>query len=72
MKNKIDNKFTELPKVFTTMIERVTVDGKEYKNIMEWYNSLQKKEGDFVIILNKRKFNFNPVKTESKEFRIIV
>ena len=49
--------FEQLPKVFTTMIERVIVDGVEYKNIMEWYNSLSTKEGDFTIILNNRKFN---------------
>lgn len=73
MKKETDNTFTELPKVFTTMIERVTVDGKEYRNIMEWYNSLQNKEGDFIITLNNRKkVIFNPVKNNNKEFRIMV
>lgn len=74
MKKETDNTFTELPKVFTTMIERVTVDGKEYRNIMEWYNSLQNKEGDFVIILNnnKKKILFNPVNTNKQEIRMII
>lgn len=74
MKKETDNTFTELPKVFTTMIERVTVDGKEYRNIMEWYNSLQNKEGDFVIILNnnKKKILFNPVNANKQEIRIMV
>lgn len=44
--------FTELPKVFKTMISKVIVDGKEYKNIVEWYNSLDNKEGEFNVLFN--------------------
>lgn len=57
MKNEIDNKFTELPKIFSMLIEKVVADNKEYSNINEWFNSLPKKEGNFTVILN-------PVKTE--------
>lgn len=46
--------FTELPKVFSTMVSRVIVDGKEYKNITEWYNALDKKEGEYLILLNAK------------------
>lgn len=70
MKKEVDNTFTEIPKLLTNMTAGVVVNGKEYKNIAEWYNTLPKKEGDFVITLNKLKFNFTSSK--DKEIRIIV
>ena len=52
MKRDIDNTFIELPKIFSTMIGKVVVDGKSYKNIVEWYNSLPIKEGEFIVTFN--------------------
>ena len=44
--------FSELPKIFTTMVGKVVVDGVEYKNILDWYNTLKDKEGDFEVMFN--------------------
>ena len=57
--------FTELPKVFKTMISKVVVDGKEYKNIEEWYDSLNNKEGHYKVIFNMP--NSNLLKVIVKE-----
>lgn len=53
--------FTELPKSFKMLIEKVVVDGKEYKNIMEWYESLNNKEGEFTIFLNTKSSKFSKI-----------
>ena len=52
MKKQIDNTFTELPKTLLNLVSKIKVDDKEYNNIKEWYNSLSKKEGNFVVVLN--------------------
>ena len=52
MKKEVDNTFTEIPKLLTNMTAGVIVNGKEYKNIAEWYNSLPNKNGNFIIVLN--------------------
>ena len=58
---KVDNTFTELTKILTTMVSKVVVDGKEYKNITEWYNSLDKKEGEYTILFNSSTSDFKKV-----------
>ena len=65
MSNQVYDTFTELPKLFTTMIGKVVEDGKEYKNITEWYKSLQEKDGEHILLLNIR--NTDSVKVVVKE-----
>lgn len=65
MSEQVDDTFTELPKLFTTMIGKVVEDGKEYKNIVEWYNSLPEKDGEHIVLLNIR--NTDSVKVVVKE-----
>lgn len=67
MKNQIDNTFTELPKTLLNLISKIKVEDKEYNNIKEWYNSLPKKEGNFIIVLNPSTKNIKVEKV--KEIR---
>ena len=70
MKKEVDNTFTEIPKLLTNMTAGVIVNGKEYKNIAEWYNSLPNKNGNFIIVLNP---SIKKIKVEKiKEIRIFV
>ena len=52
MKKDNNDTFKELPNILLNLVTVVTVNNKEYDNIKEWYNSLPKKEGNFIIVLN--------------------
>lgn len=56
-------KLQELPKCFKYLLSKVRYENDIYSNIIDWYNSLQNKNGQFTIILN-------PI--ESKQLRIEV
>ena len=45
-------KLEKLPRCFDYILSKVYYNDKIYNNITTWYNELDKKSGDFTIILN--------------------
>lgn len=45
-------KFEHLPKCFKYLLSKVYYNGKIYNNITSWYDSLDRKSGDFDLIIN--------------------